>query len=139
MTVTLPRSLWTSMGIVAAASRIVSTMLRASAKASAGLNQPRLVATPAATAQHTQKPRRERICEVSGDMLTPSVELDGCLEAHLRRPIVSHSQATVMLQAQLAQTGGQDHHAYSESERCDFLNARHQRLCSLDAPARFAF
>ena len=59
---TLPRRLWTVTGVFAAESRIRSTMLRASANACEGLSHPPLEAKPAATAQHMQKPRRERVC-----------------------------------------------------------------------------
>src|ERR1700742_324780 len=57
-TLPLPRSLWILMGDFAASSRIISTMLRASAKACSGVSQPALVEAVAAR-QHRQNPRRE--------------------------------------------------------------------------------
>src|SRR6516165_11644661 len=56
------RSLCTLIGALAASSRIESTMLRASAKASRGVSQPPVAANVAEPRQHRQKPRRERKC-----------------------------------------------------------------------------
>jgi hypothetical protein len=51
----LSRSRWVLIGVLAAASLMTSTRLRAYANACRGVSQP----PPAAMAQHRQKPRRE--------------------------------------------------------------------------------
>src|SRR6516164_6564251 len=59
---TLPRTLWTLMGALAASSRIRSTTLRASAKACRGESHSPVAATVVAAMQHRQNPRRDMMC-----------------------------------------------------------------------------
>src|SRR5262249_7563684 len=64
------RSLCTLIGALAASSRIESTMLRASAKASRGVSQRPVAVKLAEPRQHRQNARRERKCRRAGGIIS---------------------------------------------------------------------